>query len=161
MNLTLLRDRLTDRATTGRLFIDGLLECVTLEDCDRGLRQAVNLAINKGRKRGGTTAIPTGRYRVVVNRSPRFGVLTPRLQNVPAFEGVLIHPGNDDDDTDGCILVGQRLENGVIAPRTSKPAYMALFAKIQAAIGRGEQVWIEVRYAETVADLRTIKYATV
>ena len=160
MELNLLRNHLTDRATTGLLLVDGVPECVTLEDCDRGLKTGLNLAQLKARKRGGVTAIPTGRYRVIVNRSPRFGRLLPRLQNVPAFEGILIHPGNDDGDTDGCILVGQRLRNGQIMPGTSRPAFEALFAKIQAALGRGEAVWIEIGYADEVEDLRTVKFQT-
>jgi hypothetical protein len=39
------------------------------------------------------TAIPAGRYRVIINRSERFGRMLPRLLEVPGFDGILIHPG--------------------------------------------------------------------
>jgi len=54
----------------------------------------------------GETAIPAGRYRVVLSMSNRFGRLLPEVQNVPGFVGIRWHAGNAIDDTDGCQLVG-------------------------------------------------------
>jgi hypothetical protein len=53
------------------------------------------------------TAIPTGTYKVIVNISPAKQRLLPRLLDVPGFEGILIHRGNTDADSSGCILVGE------------------------------------------------------
>jgi hypothetical protein len=82
--------------TNGTLYIDGKRFCYTLEDPVRF----------DGVKVYGKTAIPAGKYKVIVNMSPKFKKLLPRLIDVPNYTGVLIHGGNDVDDTLACILVG-------------------------------------------------------
>jgi hypothetical protein len=94
VELRLTRKEFTDRSTIGELHVNGVFECFTLEDTVRPV------------KIKGETAIPEGRYEVVVNFSERFQRPLPLLLNVPNFEGVRIHPGNTDKDTEGCILVG-------------------------------------------------------
>jgi hypothetical protein len=55
------------------------------------------------------TAIPHGRYRVIITRSERFSrkaghdVYLPELLSVPGFDKIRIHGGNGPEDTDGCI----------------------------------------------------------
>ena len=90
----------------------------------------------------GQTAIPAGRYEVVVNESAHFHKLLPELVNVPDFEGVRIHSGNKPADTEGCILVGRTKGTNVI--NDSHTAFDALFPKIQAAVAR-EKVFIEIK----------------
>ena len=106
MILTLKRIALRDTYTIGKLYIDDVYFCDTLEDKVRDLNK--NGIFDNGEvKVKGQTAIPYGEYEVVWAYSPRFKKFTPRLLNVNSFSGVLIHAGNDSTDTDGCILVGQ------------------------------------------------------
>lgn len=120
--------------TVGRLFVDGKFFCNTLEDTVRDL--------SNEKKVYGKTAIPYGEYRVVYNWSPKFGRNLPRLLNVPAFEGILIHPGNTADDSAGCILVGRNTEVG----RLTESRYTSdkLNVLIEDAQRRGESITIEI-----------------
>jgi hypothetical protein len=128
MELTLKRIARREKYTIGRLYIDGKYFCDTIEDKDRGLSQALPVTANKNLKRRGVTAIPVGRYRVTLDMvSPKFSKKTayqfcggrlPRLINVPAFDGVLIHIGNTANDTEGCILVGKNKQVGKVLDST-------------------------------------------
>lgn len=127
--------------TFGKLYIDGKYFCDTMEDTDRGLKQTDAYASNKRKKVKGQTAIPTGRYQVTLNmQSPRFaskaqykfcnGYL-PRLINVPCFDGVLIHIGNTERDTEGCILVGENKMVGKVINSTQ--TFQKLYKRLKEA----------------------------
>ena len=119
MIITVKRLYKTDSSTIGELLIDGIFECFTLEDKERPV------------KIKGETAIPKGTYRVIINESNRFKRLLPLLIDVPNFEGVRIHAGNSNHDTEGCILVGQTRNKNYIGQ--SRKAFDKLFKKMQAA----------------------------
>lgn len=102
MKLKLQRTFKAETYTVGKLFIDGVYFCDTLEDKVRDV------------KIKGITAIPTGKYKVQITMSNRFKKLMPLLINVPNFEGVRIHSGNTSEDTEGCILVGKNSEPGKV-----------------------------------------------
>ena len=138
MNLLLLRRDFTDKSTIGLLYADQVLQCYSLEDPDRKLEAG-------GVKIPGKTAIPRGKYRIIIDWSNRFKRELPRLLDVPNYVGVRIHPGNGPEDTEGCILPG----TGIPSNRqdwllNSRAAFDALFSKIEAALELGEEVWIEV-----------------
>lgn len=124
MELELKRIARRETYTIGRLYVDGVRFCDTLEDTDRGLRQDMAVTVLRAKKRKGITAIPTGRYMVTLKvKSPKYslrkqydfcGGYVPRLVNVPAYEGVLIHIGNYPKDTEGCILVGKNTKVGAV-----------------------------------------------
>ena len=105
MKLHLQRTERGDCYTMGRLAIDGVAFCDTLEPTDRHLEAAT---MRPEQKVFGQTAIPTGTYPVVLTYSPRFKRTLPLLKNVPHFEGIRIHTGNTSADTAGCILVGRQ-----------------------------------------------------
>ena len=107
MELKLKRFAKKEEYTIGRLYIDGEYFCDTLEDVDRGMRSDMPLSELKEIKVAGRTAIPAGKYCVYLTKSPRFGKVLPLVYDVPAFSGIRIHSGNTDEDTQGCILVGQ------------------------------------------------------
>lgn len=104
MKLELRRKYLKDTYTIGQLYIDGVFFCDTLEDAVRP----------DGIKINGKTAIPNGAYKVVLTLSNRFGRVLPLLIGVPGFEGVRIHSGNTEHDTEGCILVGKNNIPGLV-----------------------------------------------
>jgi hypothetical protein len=117
MKLKLKRIHKTDVSTIGELYVDGIFECYTLEDIERDV------------KIKSETAIPKGTYKVMITKSNRFKKYMPLLLNVPNFEGVRIHSGNTNHDTEGCILVGQTRSNDFIGK--SRKAYDKLFKKMQ------------------------------
>jgi len=135
MKILLERTTYTDKSTIGKLYINGVFQCFTLEDKDRNLEQ-------QGEKVYGETAIPRGKYDVVITYSKRFRTELPLLVDVPQFEGIRIHPGNFSGDTEGCILVG----SGTAPDRlfNSRAAFNALFQRLEIAYAKGEEITIEV-----------------
>lgn len=116
MRLELKRIAKREDYTIGRLSVDGRYLCDTLEDRVRDLARE--------RKIPGETAIPEGTYKVVVNISPKFKRMLPRLLNVPHFEGILIHRGNTAGDSAGCILVGENKVKGRVVNSTYWEKYI-------------------------------------
>jgi len=119
MKIQIKRLHKTENSTIGEMTIDGKFECYTLEDIERDV------------KIKSETAIPKGTYKVIINQSNRFKKLMPLVLNVPNFEGIRIHPGNSNHDTEGCILVGQTRSKDYISK--SRKAYEILFAKMKLA----------------------------
>jgi len=106
MKLTLKRIALRPTYTIGKLYIDDVYFCDTLEDTVRDVNK--NGKFDNGEKKiKGETAIPYGTYEIKWTYSPRFKKYTPQLMNVPSFEGVRIHSGNTSKDTEGCLLLGE------------------------------------------------------
>ena len=67
----------------------------------------------------------------------------PRLLDIPGFDGILIHIGNTEEDTDGCLLVGK---NNVVGKVTeSTVTFKALYDKMQAAVENGEEITITIK----------------
>lgn len=127
--------------TIGKLSIDGKPYCDTLEDPNRDTNKNGVFDGNE-KKVSGNTCIPFGKYKVIVNVSPRFGRELPRLLNVPSFDGILIHRGNTAKDTAGCILVGENSVKGKVLNSTIYE--VDLTKKIKEAISKGEEVTIEI-----------------
>ena len=110
-----------DTYTVGKMYIDNIYECYTLED-----------VVRKGAKVNGQTAIPTGTYNLIINHSNRFNRDLPLLENVPNFTGVRIHAGNTSAHTEGCILVGTTW-TGKDFIGNSRVAFNKLFDKLKKA----------------------------
>ena len=91
----------------------------------------------------GRSAIPEGRYAVVISYSPKFEAWLPILLGVPKFEGIRIHAGNTAEDTEGCILVSKNREVGKVLD--SRIWVRRLKQKIVEAKNRGEAVWITIK----------------
>ena len=148
-------DRKYKKATysIGKLYVDGVYFCDTVEDKDRGLTDKDSLEKIKATKVYAKTAIPTGIYKITMSViSPKFsqkpyykafcnGKL-PRILNVKGFDGILIHKGSNADSSAGCIIVGK---NTVVGGVTNSQFYFEKLYKLLAeAQQRGEQIEIEI-----------------
>lgn len=121
----------------GRLYLNGTFECYTLED---EVREIKDVPVEQWKVKG-ETAIPRGRYRVIVSKSNRFGKDLPEILNVPGYTGVRIHPGNNAENTEGCLLVGDEDPSDGFMGK-SVQAFDRVFARIMDAINTGSEVWI-------------------
>jgi len=111
VRLTLTRKYLKNSYTIGTLYVNDVYFCDTLEDRNRDANKDGKLSEGEAKVMH-QTCIPFGVYRVIVNLSPKFNRLLPRLLNVPGFKGILIHRGNEAGHTSGCILVGENKQVG-------------------------------------------------
>lgn len=155
MKLLLDRKWKKEDYTIGKLYIDGVPFCETLEDKDRGLKTSMTLEEIRGIKKPAITAIPTGTYKVrmdvVSNKYSKsawyvkncHGARVPRLMNVPGYDGILIHSGNTAENTEGCILVGQNKVKGQVI--NSKDTFLQLYNKMYAAYQKGETIEITIK----------------
>lgn len=143
MNLLLKRYGQTDESTGGALSINGQFFAHTCEDEPRLVKMA------------GETRIRPGRYEIRLRAEggmhDRYDVKYPwhrgmlHLQDVPDFTYIYIHPGNNESQTDGCILVGYRADSkGGFDIGRSQEAYTDLYQLILVAMEQGEQIFIEV-----------------
>lgn len=147
MEIVLKRMARKEAYTIGRLYVDGMLVCNTLEDRDR-LFFGQDKVMHE-------TAIPCGRYSVSLNSySPKFGNRSfyketcggclPLINNVPGFTGIRIHCGNTVDDTSGCILVGINDKVGRVS--NSQATFKTLMDKyLTPARQRREPVYITIQ----------------
>ena len=151
MKLTIKRTITRSSYTLGKLYIDGVYFCDTLEDKDRGLTQNMSVEQIKSMKVPGETAIPKGTYRVTLDVvSPKFSKYPfymqtcegklPRLIDVKGYEGVLIHVADGpkrDSLLQGCIGIGnlsaeEYLMNG-------KKVFVELYNKL-----KGNNIELEI-----------------
>ena len=116
LELTIERRYFKSTYCIGKLFVEGMPLCDTLEDKDRGLTQNMPTAEIYKKKTYGQTAIPYGRYEVRLTYSPKYATrswaakykgLIPEILEVPGFSNVRLHVGNSSADTSGCPLCGE------------------------------------------------------
>lgn len=155
MEITVDRKWKKDTYTIGVCYINGVRFSETLEDKDRGLDNSMSESVIKSKKIYGQTAIPTGTYSIRMDIvSPKYsmkpwyvkncnGGKMPRLEKVPGYEGVLIHPGNTPKDTNGCILVGRNTIKGQVT--NSKASFLELYKKMYSAYRKGEKITLTIK----------------
>ena len=146
MIIDLIRTQFGSDATNGMIFLDGVFECFSLEDEYRE------------QKIRGETCIPEGSYEVVLRKeggfhqrySSRYSFHKGKLwvNSVPNFEWILFHQGNTDENTAGCILVGDTQQDldvskdGFIV--SSGNAYKKFYPKVAEVLENGEEVTLNV-----------------
>jgi hypothetical protein len=159
------RNLLTEETTVSEWFFsDGgagalMRDCFGLEDRYREPGEP---------KVPGKTCIPCGRYRLTIERSPRLSeqaghdVFTPRLHDVRDFQGILIHPGNFERDTLGCLLPGLTFAEDGSADRMkvndSVKAYQTIvLPKLRLGLAKGDvYVTVELAPAQLLFDRRRL-----
>lgn len=129
MKIKLIRKYRKETYTIGKLYVDGVYFCDTIEDRDRGLNNDMGLAEIMAKKRYGETAIPYGTYDVEITYSPKYKRMMPEIKGVKGFSGIRIHSGNTSKDTLGCLIVGKNTQVGMVTE--SRKTYNALFALIK------------------------------
>lgn len=141
MKLTLKRIALRPTYTIGKLYIDDVYFCDTIEDTVRDLNK--NGKFDNGEKKvHSKTAIPYGTYEIKWTYSPRFKKYTPQLMNVPSFEGIRIHAGNTSADTEGCLILGKNKQVGKVL--NSRDTINKFYPIIKNACSNGK-VTIEIK----------------
>lgn len=148
LKLVLERDVKDSSFTLGKLSVNGIDFCYTLEDVVR----------SNGFKVAGQTAIPSGTYEIDMDTvSPKYSSRgsksqylkcenkVPRLKNVPGFDGILIHIGNYTTDTEGCLLVGtsRNTSKGTISNSTT--AFWQLYEILDEAHKAGKKITITIK----------------
>ena len=140
--LLLQRRYFKDTYTIGRLSVDDEPFCDTLEDKVRDYNMDGDLLDEGEGKIYGQTAIPYGRYRIIVSYSPKFKRDLPLLMSVPHFVGIRIHSGVHSGHTSGCILVGEnKIKGGLINSRLYE---RELTTWLQMWQNMGEEIWITI-----------------
>lgn len=142
LNLTLKRVALKETYTIGKLYVDGVYFCDTLEDKVRDYNKDGDLLDAGETKIFGETAVPYGGYKVILNLSPRFKKILPRLLGVKHFDGILIHPGNTAKDSHGCILVGKNNQVGRV--NESKATFERLMNILSEATDQEKEIYITI-----------------
>lgn len=135
MKLILKREPSTATSTPGRLHVDGVFFCFTLEDKVREQFHPTGALVDPAQwKVQNETAVPSGTYSVILDYSTRFQKLMPHVLGVPGFTGVRMHGGNTDADTEGCMLCGAHRDS---LDRISNcaPTVLTLIQKLMDANG--------------------------
>lgn len=138
MKIELVRIFTCQTYTIGKLYVNGLYVCDTLEDTDRGLDDSMSVAEIRKKKVYAQTAIPTGTYKVTMDiPSPKFsqydfyrklcnGYL-PRILATKGFDGCLFHCGATAQNSAGCVLIGLNTIKGRLT--NSQATYTKLMKK--------------------------------
>jgi hypothetical protein len=142
MELLLRREIFTSQSTIGTLHVNGALQCYTLEDFCRDKNKDGDLNDEGEAKVYAQTAIPKGRYEVIISYSNRFKRNLPLLLNVTGFLGIRIHSGNTHAHTEGCILVGNTKAKDFVGE--SRNAFADLMLKLEIASKR-EKIFITIQ----------------
>ena len=132
MQIRVVREPTKNATSLAALWIDGHCQCHTL----------VYVIRPAGEKVYGETAIPAGRYKLILSMSNRFKKIMPEVVAVPGFAGIRIHAGNTAKDTEGCLLLGQTRNVETRSIGQSKLAIQAFTTKITAVWDAKGELWI-------------------
>ena len=146
MELFVVRKYFKERYTIGKFYNENTFICNTLEDPIRELKDLNHDGDFDDPGEGkiyGDTAIPCGKYEVIIADSPTLKRRLPLLLDVPGFTGILIHAGRTYKNTKGCILVGENKRKGELI---NGPYFETTIRDmIETAIAKFEKVFLTVK----------------
>ena len=146
MQFNQVRKHFTDKSTISELYHGDIKTenfiCYVLEDKDRGLQQSMSAGEIMTLKVKALTAIPYGKYQIVKTFSNRFQKEMPMLANVKGFEGIRIHKGNTDKDTEGCLIPGLSMGSDTVGQSTQ--ATEKVYKLIDDALVKKELIYITI-----------------
>jgi hypothetical protein len=157
MELTVKRFADNGDTTLGILYINEVFECFTVEDEERAV------------KKKGETRVPNGKYNISLRKEggyharylKKYGSMHKGMlcvHNAPnwkiekdgmTFQYILIHTGNTDEHTMGCLLTNDAVSGKTFTGSSSVDAYKGLYPKVAKALESGEEVTIEYIDIET------------
>lgn len=143
MKIVVERTESDSDTTLSKIYVDDVYVCDGLEDEFRVKKVA------------GETRIPAGKYKIAVRtwggfhakykeKFPKFHKGMLEVCKVPGFDSILIHVGNTDDDTEGCLLVGKRIKN-LMTIASSVKTYSAFYQMVIDNALKGE---LEIEYID-------------
>lgn len=144
MKLEVKRFSSSPESTLGLLFIDGVFFCFTIEDQEQEVKVKSE------------TRIPEGSYKIVLRNvggmTEKYAKRFPEIHkgmlwvtNVPGFEYILIHMGNSEKDSAGCLLLVDSIVNNKLnegGGSLSQQAYLRVYRKVLAALEVNEPVTV-------------------
>ncbi len=146
MELVVKRKTFLEDTTLGEMYIDNVFFSYTLEDKDRGYSENTPKGIIEKNKVVGSSAIPYGRYRLIMSYSIKLKRYLPLLLDVPLGKGIRIHSGTSKDWTSGCILVGFTSKKDKLTLQSSKDAEKKLVDILDVA-NKKEPLYITIEKA--------------
>lgn len=136
MELKLVRSVINPKSTMGKLYLNSDFFAYTCEDKVRNLNGDLKKKVKN------ETAIDAGKYEVILSFSNRFQKYLPLLLNVKCFDGIRIHGGNTEADSEGCILIGAQGDmKGRIWNCAGKVSSLVAALK---AVEKKEKTWLEI-----------------
>jgi hypothetical protein len=146
MELVLIRKIFKEKYTIGKLYSDQKFICDTFEDTVRELHDINHDGDFDDTGEGkiyGKTAIPCGRYKILITNSVKLKRRLPILLKVPGFEGIRIHGGKNETWTEGCILVGENTIKGQLVNYGYWETHLRDL--LQAEVDKGEKNYITIK----------------
>ena len=130
------------KCTVALLFVDSVFFGYVLEDVGRLIKIKKETRIKAGKYI--LSLQKSGRLHEYYSKKYSFHVGMLHLNNVPEFAGIMIHIGNFDTDTEGCLLLGSSHNVNVQSILSSTAAYKSFYLVVSAALLKGEKVEIEI-----------------
>jgi len=157
MKLKVLRLGDNGDTTLGAFYINGILKCGTIEDEERNVKVKGETRIPNGiykvglRNEGGMNVTYSEKYKAIhkgmlcIYNAPNWTIKADGME----FQYILIHTGNTDEHTMGCLLLNDILDFNKDVGSGSATAYIRFYPEIAAALLKGEEVTIEYIDVET------------